>query len=102
MATTEQTEPVIRCPHCNEEIDRLGYASTATHYYDAFINGGEFEYEEQDIDFNSYEEQEYTCPACGYTIAIGQDEAEAFLTTGNIPSEGDEALAEQAQEVQQP
>ena len=90
-----QNEPEIRCPYCHEEIDRLSYICTATHYYDAYISNGSIEYEEQDINYWDGYEHDFRCPLCDELIADNEADAEEFLKTGNIPSEGDEALASQ-------
>lgn len=96
------TKPVIRCPHCHDEIDCLNYASDATHYYDVYIVDSSLEYEEQDINFSNFGPPPFTCPNCGKVITESESDALAFLKTGNLPSEGDKALAAQAAEVTTP
>ena len=97
-----QTEPEICCPYCGEALDCLSYVSAATHYYDVSLLNGDLDYAEEDTTYWDDDERNFRCPQCDEIIADNEADAEVFLKTGNIPSEGDEALASPAVEVQTP
>lgn len=70
------------CPRCNEQIDSLIVIRDASIVEDFRVLGNEvLKYSEENIIRDSYREAEYSCPSCGETIAVGEDEARELFYT---------------------
>jgi len=62
----------MKCPKCNQEIDRL-YVFEPAHLLAVLTQAGE--QPPEDFQAGDFRDKDYTCPQCGETVTVDEEEA---------------------------